>query len=122
MKKIFFVFLLLPSFAFCQTKQIGDTLWVNDIKFIPGDTLHLGAGSDPDKNYIYVFTQPKPPLKFKPEYLKKNAPYLIYSGMQDFGYKVQKFYLPVFIAPNDKRKYTISFPQALETREIIIEN
>ncbi|MGN6340710.1 MAG: hypothetical protein ACTHML_07110 [Ginsengibacter sp.] len=117
--KILFGLLLFPSFAFCQLKQIGDTIWVNNQKFIPGDTLHLGKGSAPDGSYIYIFTQPKP-LKLKSHYLGKNAPYLIYTGRQDFGYKVEKYYLPVFIAPNDKNKYTIAFIQAIETKEIII--
>ena len=120
MKKIFFLTIIcLPIISFAQLKQIGDTVWVNNTKLIPGDTLKLNNGSAPDQSFVYIFTQPKV-LKMKTKYLPKGAPYLIYKGRKDFGMKVMKYFLPVFSAPNDKNVYTISFPQAIEAREIIL--
>lgn len=108
---------LLTHLSFGQIKQIGDTIWINNIKMIPGDTLHLGNGSGPDGNFVYIFADPQK-LKFK--YLKKSVPFLIYAGRKDYGKKLMKAYMPVFTAPNSKDIYIVSFPQAIETKEIIL--
>jgi hypothetical protein len=117
MKKIFFALLFLCNTSFEQIRQIGDTIWVNNIKMIPGDTLHLGSGSAPDGGFVYIFADPQK-LRFK--YLKKGVQYLIYEGRKDYGKKMMKAFMPIFAAPNDKSIYIISFPQAIEAKEIVI--
>jgi hypothetical protein len=107
---------LLAGSSFGQINQIGDTVWINNAKLIPGDTLHLGNGSAPDGSFVYIWANPQK-IHFK--YLKKGVSYLIYQGRKDYGKKIMKAYMPVFTAPNDKSLYIISFPQAIESNEII---
>lgn len=105
--------------------EIGDTIFINGKKIIPGDTLFLGKGSDPLGGFIYIIQ--KPPKNVlnaalsKTKYLTKefSNTFLIYAGRFDEGYGVQKYYLPAFYAFNNKQKlYNISFPQAIKTLEI----
>ena len=118
-KLIIYILFCLPVVGFGQLKQIGDTIWVEGIKFTPGDTLRLGEGSSPDKSFNYISTPPEI-FKLKNRYLPEGVRYLIYKGREDFGIKGFKLFMPVFSALNDKNRYTISFPQAIDAKEVIL--
>ena len=131
MKKFqFLLILLLPIYCFAQKTTIynyqdkGDTAYYNSKKLVPGDTLHLGYGSNQDKSFNYIWEMPTGKLNGAADkyvYLTKNYSngFLLYYGRVDQGFGMMKLYLPVFYDPNNKNvKYNVLFLRAIETVEI----
>lgn len=108
-----------------EYKEIGDTIFVNGKTLLPGDTIHLGNGSAPDKSFIYIWQIPSgsafKALMSKLKYLsnKNSGGYLIYHGRIDRGYNQMKLFLPAFYSPgNTKKLFTVNFEQAISYHEI----
>ena len=132
MKKLLFILLLSPLFSLAQYRESGDTIFVNNKILVPGDTLHLGMGSDPYKNFVFVYAKPTV-LNAKVvdgqvilNYLNSTEAfnYFIYGGMDFKGKKQIKYGgLPYFyLAGNNKPRntYFIKVLPALTTKEILL--
>ena len=130
MKHCLFLLMLIPGFCFAQKTTIynyhekGDSVFVNGKLLVPGDTLHLGYGSNGDKSFNYIWEIPGGDMNgaaSKLKYLSKTYcnKYLIYGGRVDEGFGMMKLYYPVFYDPiNLKVKYNILFLKAIEKAEI----
>lgn len=105
-------------------REMGDTIFVNGKRLLPGDTLHLGYGSTQDKTFNYIWQKPGGQMNGADEklkYLTNNFcnGFLIYGGRVDEGFGMMKLYYPVFYDPRNKAvKYNILFLRAIETGEI----
>lgn len=125
MKKIAFsLMFFIPISGFCQyfpqLREKADTIWINNVKYIPGDTLRLGNGSAPDGSYVFIMTLPKG-LYLRSKYLDKKYSYLIYIGRENVAKKEGKVFFPIYITGDkkNKNKYIISYPQAIKTKELL---
>ena len=130
MKKLIIAFLLLPFVGMAQYRESGDTIFVNNKMLVPGDTVHLGMGSDPYKNFIFIYLKPTI-LNISMvngvaqlNYLKSDNAYqyLIFGGM-DFKGKKQKKYggMPYFYLngyKNPRNTFYIKLLPAVESKEI----
>jgi len=47
--------ILIPAFSFGQSKVENDTLYYLSYKFAKGDTIQLSYGSNPKKDFAFVF-------------------------------------------------------------------
>lgn len=125
MKKLLFILLLSPLFGIAQYRESGDTIFVNNKVLVPGDTVHLGMGSDPYKNFVFVNRLPS---KKMPNTNGLSSGYsltfLVYKGLQDakiIGRKilmVQTFWINNI--DNFMSHYYIKIPQAIAAKEIIL--
>ena len=103
---------------------MGDTLFINGKRMLPGDTLFLGYGSNGDKSFNYIWEKPLGQMNGAAEtlkYLTKNYcnGFLLYAGRVDQGFGMMKLYYPVFYDPRNKSvKYNILFLKAIERAEI----
>ena len=124
MKKLLFILLLSPLLTLAQYRESGDTIFVNNKILLPGDTLHLGMGSDPYKNFVFVTHMPN--KKATTAHLLPSSfslGYLVYKGTQ-----IQKIYntkIPykafwVSNIDNMMSHYVIQLPQAIAAKEIIL--
>lgn len=127
---IFFL-LLLSTIGEAQIsyKESGDTLILNSIKISPGDTIHLGIGSSPTKDFLFLWQVPtKKNISLingstHPKYLSKmfSNGFLIYHGKVDEGNKKLPLPTPVFFLSGDKNfEYNIDLVSAIKTQEIIL--
>lgn len=102
-------------------KEVGDTIFVNNKYFVPGDTLFLNQGSSPDKSFIGVYQQMKG-MSLKMKYLPAEYSnlYLIFEGRKQIKNASFKLYEPIFYDPKDKKKkrYVVSFYHAVMTNEL----
>ena len=128
-KYLIFIALFLPVFCIAQTniynyQEKGDTAYVNGKRLIPGDTLHLGCGSNADKSFNYIWEKPRGKMNGADDkFIYLPATYcnrfLIYAGRVDEGFGMMKLYYPVFYDPIDKKvQYNVLFLRAIETKEI----
>ena len=103
---------------------MGDTIFVNGKRLLPGDTLHLGYGSTQDKTFNYIWQKPGGQMNGAEQKLKYLANtycngFLIYAGRVDEGYGMMKLYYPVFYDPRYKEiKFNLLFLRAIESGEI----
>jgi hypothetical protein len=137
MKKIILILLCgLPAAGFSQLynkaeadkftyKEIGDTIFVNNKFYVPGDTLFLGKGSAPDNSFLNIYESKGGGFFcFKPRYLPKeiSGSYLIYKEREKnkpFSSMVYTDYYAVFISPQlPKKKYVVNWYAALELHEV----
>ena len=132
MKKLIIAFLLLPFVGFAQYRESGDTIFVNNKMLLPGDTVHLGMGSDPYKKFLFV--KPKPTIfnssisdgvASGPQLGSSVAfKWLLYKGMQITGKRAKKYGTgyPTFWLNGMKGAYNtcyIEFLAAISSKEII---
>jgi hypothetical protein len=110
-------------------KESGDTIFINEKMIKPGDTLRLGNGSSPTKDFLFVWAVPT--MKnmsinngsYEPAYLSKmfSNSFLVYVGKQDEGNKKMPLRTPVFLLGGDKKfKYNIDLISAIKMQEIIL--
>lgn len=134
MMKFIFVALFFISFsAAAQYRESGDTIFINNKILLPGDTIHLGLGSDPYKNFLFV--NPKPnifnvSISNGQSYLTPLPSslafgFLIYKGMQWAGKKAVKNKTgnPLFLLNGTKGMINtcyIQFTAAIAAKEIIL--
>jgi hypothetical protein len=131
MTKYLILFLLLIPFpgnaqkaSLKSYREMGDTIFINGKRLLPGDTLHLGFGSTLDKTFNYIWQKPSGQMngaEEKLKYLPKNYSngYLIYGGRIDEGFGMMKLYYPVFYDPHNKStRYNVLFLRAIESGEI----
>ena len=124
MKKLLFILLLSPLFGLAQYRESGDTIFVNNKMILPGDTLHLGMGSDPYKNFVFIN---KIPSKKSPNADAMTSggslTFLVYKGNQEIKFYGKKFTFKTFWVKNIDNfmsHYTVMFPQAIAAKEILL--
>lgn len=133
MKKLLFILLLSPLFSVAQYRESGDTIFVNNKILLPGDTLHLGMGSDPYKNFVFVTFKPN---MFNASVINGVASvssvrsqqafkFLIYKGMTYTGKKAIKHQTgyPYFYLNGYRGPYNTCYIQmlpAVASKEILL--
>lgn len=128
MKQLFILFALSPLFSLAQSyRQSGDTLFVNNKAILPGDTIHLGVGSSPYKDFVFIMEKPTnrnvtPGIYTTPSLDAASAnSFLVYKELfKEKKHGVNISY-PVFLVNGSNmpgNEYLIQFPGAIATKEI----
>ena len=133
MKKLLFILFLSPLFCAAQYRESGDTIFFNNKVIVPGDTIHLGMGSDPYKNFLFVSLRPNgfnssvssDGISTKSIERRFAYTFAIYKGMSLNEKRTKKFNsgYPIFYLMGYKGPYNtcyIQFPAAAAVKEIII--
>ena len=114
--------------SFADFKYSGDTLYLGERKFIPGDTIHLGFGSGANKEFRYITQQTSDMSKYSPRntflpYEFVNS-YLIFKRIDAVNKKSEgvqlNFVEPIFgtTPDNEHLEWMINFTYAIKSREI----
>jgi hypothetical protein len=126
---LFLSFLSNISDAQIIYSESGDTLIINSKRIMPGDTIRLGMGSSPMRDFLFIWQVPtKRNVSFnnngaQPRYLSKlfSNGFLIYNGKMDEGNKSLPLPTPVFFLSGNKDfKYNIDLLSAIKTQEIVL--
>ena len=123
MKKLLFILLLSPLFSLAQYRESGDTIFINNKILVPGDTVHLGMGSDPYKNFVFVSHMPNKKVNSYTLPSSFSFGFLVYKGTQIEKIGKTKIPYKAFWLGNIDNMlshYGISLPQAIAAKEIIL--
>lgn len=104
-------------------RESGDTIFVGGKMLLPGDTVYLGFGSDPYKNFLFVMNAPtkQNPSVNRLSYVYSNS-FLVYKGTEKKKMYNQKLDYKVFYIngiDNIASHCIIAIPNAIAAKEII---
>lgn len=116
--------------SYADFKYSGDTLYLGEKIFVPGDTIHLGFGSGANKQFLYISQQTSDMYKYSTRnaylpYEFANS-YLIFKRIDVVNKKkagVQmNFVEPIFgtTLDNERLEWMISFTNAVKSGEIVL--
>ena len=123
MKKLLFILLLSPLFSLAQYRESGDTIFINNKILIPGDTVHLGMGSDPYKNFLFVLHMPNKKVSNYVLPSGFSLGFLVYKGTQiEKVYNTKIPYKCFWVSNIDNMMshYVIQLQQAIAAKEVIL--
>lgn len=126
MRKLLFLLLLSPVFCLGQQPEkywdfefLNDTVFYNGKKIVPGDTLFLGWGSGPTKDFLFIVQVPKKEIVVR--YLDRSASnaFMVFNGVRVQKAMKQKIVTPIFYVRNDERNQVyIDFKNASLSGEV----
>jgi Short C-terminal domain len=119
------------TFNYYNFKTDKDTIFYNEYKIKPGDTLYLGFGTGFNKDFLYIIQ--KPTIWNAQSYggnivltylssMFSNA-YLVFGVMEHKKFFGKKYDYPVFyVNGKEKNKYFADIYNGIKSKEIIALN